>query len=468
MADLTWSVLAFLSVEAQRQVIIWDPRNRSAPEALLPFLAGALILWFLLSSWMQLHRFRGGWRFPAIVSEVFLGVLCLMCLLLSVAYLSRQQVSRLALAYFGTLLFLGFVGIRYVAYLLLFSRSRVLKLRHAVIVGSDRIAREIALKIRRHPEMFCEVAGFLNPEETPSSSANSEAFSAGTIGIIELLHAQGVTDLIVATPSSPEILNLVGRCRADGICASFVPQPYELYLSKPSLIDLDGIPILELGESTPSLFLAWKRVVDIGLGTVLSLVAAPVLLLVAVGLRLTRDRAFRWEQRCGKNGRIFSMLRLNVDRNCVAGTWFERMLVNMSATELPQLWNVLRNEMSLVGPRPDPPERVKRYSEWEQQRLSLKPGMTGLAQVHGLRDQNSLEEKTRFDLQYMLSLSFMADASILLQTLWTLAARLFPYPRLALGSKRPKTASSLTFSEATSPLLEETLQSAQRSHSSAD
>jgi lipopolysaccharide/colanic/teichoic acid biosynthesis glycosyltransferase len=142
------------------------------------------------------------------------------------------------------------------------------------------------------------------------------------------------------------------------------------------------------------------------------------------------------------------------------------MLENMSLTELPQLWNVLRGEMSLVGPRPESPDRVTRYSEWQQQRLSIKPGMTGLAQVHGLRDQNSSEEKTRFDLQYILNPSAVADVSILLQTLWTLAVRLFRYPE-PIGSASNVQGSKL-FDEVTPDFVEETIQGAHRSQPSAD
>jgi lipopolysaccharide/colanic/teichoic acid biosynthesis glycosyltransferase len=81
--------------------------------------------------------------------------------------------------------------------------------------------------------------------------------------------------------------------------------------------------------------------------------------------------------------------------------------------------------MSLVGPRPDPYTRSSLYSEWQQRRLRVKPGMTGLAQVHGLRDSSSLEQKTRIDLQYAVNPYLLSDISLLLQTVWTLVVRLF-------------------------------------------
>ena len=104
------------------------------------------------------------------------------------------------------------------------------------------------------------------------------------------------------------------------------------------------------------------------------------------------------------------MFRLNVDRDNPGPHRFDKLLVRLSLTELPQLWNVLRGEMSLVGPRPESAERVRHYSDWQRQRLCVNPGLTGRAQVHGLREQHSSEEKARFDLEYIFhwSLSWIS------------------------------------------------------------
>jgi len=88
------------------------------------------------------------------------------------------------------------------------------------------------------------------------------------------------------------------------------------------------------------------------------------------------------------------------------------------------LWNVIRGDMALVGPRPESIERVKLYSDWQQQRLKMPAGVTGLAQVQGLREEHSSEEKTLFDLQYIFHWSLFGDLSLLLQTVWTLLIRL--------------------------------------------
>jgi lipopolysaccharide/colanic/teichoic acid biosynthesis glycosyltransferase len=471
IADLSWCLAALFGAEALRYGAFWTIAQRASAYGLVPFFGITVVLWVLLSSWMKLDCFRGGWHFPAVVSRVLLAVTCLMSVLLSAGYLRREYVSRLALTYFGVILFLGFVAIRCGARVLLLARSRAGRVRRLVIVGSDHIARELAAKIRRHPEMACEVIGFLCPEDEGNLNLRPSALaeSMPTLAVIDLLSSRGISDLILALPKPalPEILNLVGRCRDRGIKVSFIPQPYELYLSRPSLVDLDGIPILELREICPSNFyFRCKRTCDIVLGLSLSILAVPILLPAAIGLRCKKGKAFCWETRCGYQGRSFSMLRLNVDRYATAHTGFEGMLESIGLTELPQLWNVLRSEMSLVGPRPESPERAQHYSEWQQQRLSIKPGMTGLAQVHGLRDQNSSEEKARFDLQYILNPSAIADISILLQTLWTLAMRLFEHPRsLRKGSGVVR---NNLLDKALAAFLKDTLPDAHRSQSSAD
>jgi hypothetical protein len=130
------------------------------------------------------------------------------------------------------------------------------------------------------------------------------------------------------------------------------------------------------------------------------------------------------------------MLRLNVERD---GDQHAPFLSRLSISELPQLWNVLRGEMSLVGPRPEGPERVNQYSAWQRQRLKARPGITGLAQVCGLREQHSSEQKARLDLQYMLRPSLLKDLSLLIETVWTLTRRLIKISADALAADLPLT-----------------------------
>jgi len=467
IADLLWAALALVIAYALRYGVagythtLWKPFSVLG----LEFMA-ALVLWVALHEWMGLDGFRGGWYLPAVFSRVFLGLLTLMAILLAGAYLASAFVSRLVLAYFGILLFIGFVSIRWVTQRVFRSRLATHLRRRVVIVGSGRTARELAAKIQRHPETLCRVVGSLSRSDTyagsPETNEKTRAHPVKTLGIVDLLKSYEVEELILVGADCPhsEMLNLTARCRNEGIQVSLVPELYELYLSKPNLLDLDGLPVLQLPQPTPLVTGGLKRAMDLVVGSLLVLPATPVLLLATALLRIEKGKAFRWEIRCGHHEEHFRMLRLNVQRNAPE-TVLERVLEQLSVTELPQLWNVLKGDMSLVGPRPESQDRIDHYTEWERQRLSVKPGITGLAQVHGLRDQHSSEEKCRFDLQYLLDCSPFVDLSLLLQTIWTLVARSF---RASTVSQVPPAA----VPPETSPFLQEIVQSAHRTQSSAD
>jgi lipopolysaccharide/colanic/teichoic acid biosynthesis glycosyltransferase len=466
-ADLGWGMLAMPLAYLMRYGWVWHgPTDRSALIFLPPLMA-ALLFWSLMSSWVRLDGFRAGWMFPAVISQLFLAVLALMCALFTVGYLEREFISRLALGYFGLLLFSGFLAIRMIARSIMASRSTRGLIRNVVIVGHDPLAREMANKIACHPEMLRKVVGFLSPgaDAFPpaSSGKRKDAVTLRTLEIAEMLKLRGVHEVIltVSAPGHPEILDLTSRCGSQGIAVSMVPQPYEMYLTKPELTDLDGLPLLEL-QTVPSVdgepF--WKRGFDVAITLVLLPVCIPPMLAGAALLKLKNGRAFCREQRCGKNGKEFGIYRLNSPRRATELPMYERLLQKTSITELPQLFNVLRGEMSLVGPRPEGLDRALHYTDWHRQRLKATPGITGLAQVYGLRDQHSSEDKTRYDLQYILRRSPFQDVSLLLQTAWTLIVRSFH------AQKRDSTEDGATVETVLN--FQENLTHAHSSQSSAD
>jgi lipopolysaccharide/colanic/teichoic acid biosynthesis glycosyltransferase len=466
--DVCWTVVAMALAYILRYEHAWHNPTRIPPLAFMPFVIATIVMWTLLYSKLRLDGFQGGWRFSTILSQLFPTVSGIMLLLLAGGFIARWYMSRLVLTSFGVLFFLGLLGIRLVARAFLASRYRSGAVRRAVIVGNGPLAYEIARKIECHPEMLWEVAGFLCPAE---STTNGSPLAVGTsinvrsVGIAELLRSRSIDELILAVPkpSHPEISDVVARCLNQGIAVSLVPQPYELYLSRPTLVDLDGLPLLKLervraAHATPF----WKRLFDLAVTASLLPVAGIVILGAAVWLKLRKGRGLCSEVRCGQFGRPFRMYRLNSGRDDAGLPLHEFIMQQSSFTELPQIFNVLRGEMSLVGPRPEQPERVRHYSDWHRQRLSVKPGITGLAQVHGLRDRSSSEDKTRYDLQYILHRSLFLDVSLLLQTLWTLVLRSFSRKR------REFRLSQIDTEAMASTAFGESLSHAHSSQSSAD
>jgi len=428
--DVLWIIFAFLLAYGCRYG--FAPSAGALQDCVQLFgesAIAAMVIWSFLVLVMKLDGFQGGWTFRSVFSDLFVGVFLMMAVLLANGYLTRMYHSRLVYVYFGCFALAGFLAIRCQAWQILQSRWLAGPLQRVVILGGGRIARELTGKIIRHPEMRWQVAGYLCPDTENSAAEGSECGleRVRTLDVANFLAAHKVDEIIVAMANPPQqTLDLVAQCQRLGIGAMVVPQAYELYISRPTLTELDGLPLIAIDQyELPMGAQSFRRLVDLLFAPLMLLVGGATMLVAAATLRLRKGKAFRKDLRCGKDGRVFWMYRLNVDRDRPVPAPYEKLFVDLGLTELPQMWNVLRGDMGLVGPRPEPPERVKHYSDWQRQRLKIKPGITGLAQIHGLRDQHSAEQKTHYDLQYILRWSPFLDFSLILQTVWTLTARLW-------------------------------------------
>jgi len=427
-ADLLWIAVAFyLAYQCRYGFSFSIGTLRDCFSIFGESAVAALLIWSFLTLVMRLDGFDGGWTFRAVFSDLFVGVFLLMALLLANGYLSRVYQSRLVFSYFGFLSLAGFLLIRCLVWRLLCSRRLRTSLRRVVILGGGRIAKELSAKIARHPEMRWQVVGYLCPDSRDNGvgTADGNIKRVRTLDVAGFLAQHRVDEIIVAMANpARQTQDLVAQCQRAGIRVLVVPQAYELYISRPRLAELDGLPLIAIDQyELPAGARVIRRLTGLVVAPVVMLLASPMLLVAVITLTLRKGRAFRKELRCGKDGVPFWMYRLNVDRGQPTLPASEKLIVDLGLTELPQMWNVLRGEMDLVGPRPEPPERVKHYSDWQRQRLRIRPGITGLAQIHGLRDQHSAEQKTHYDLQYILRWSPFLDWSVLLQTVWTLTAR---------------------------------------------
>ena len=392
-------------------------------------MTSAGIAWVFVFHRMKLDGFYGGYEFSAVLSQLFTGIISLLVLIACAGFLLREGTSRTVLFTFAGILFvLAFVG-RLMARSFAHRLSLAGKRHRVVVMGNGRIARELAERVQKHPEMRWEVVGFLFPTGDDFIEPLLHAGQSSQLNSLQietLLQNNGVDELILTSrvPDQRQVVDLIANCRHRGVRISVVPNLYELYVNRPSIMDLDGLPLLRLDDGeTTSLQMALKRGVDLALGSVLLVLGLPILLVSMATLWIQKGKALASEMRCGFNGRPFRMYRFNVDRFAPHLSGTERMLALLSISELPQLFNVLKGDMSLVGPRPEPFDRVKRYSDWQRQRLSCKPGVTGLAQVHGLREENSSEDKAYYDLRYIQDCSLLADLSLVLQTIWTISRR---------------------------------------------
>jgi hypothetical protein len=317
------------------------------------------IAWIFVFYRLKLDGFYGGYQFVAVLSQLFSGLVALIILVASVAYLARDLISRLLIFYFVGLFFSGALAGRVLARILANHLSTKGKRRRVLILGNGRIAREIADRIKQHPEMRWDMVGFLFPSREDFGEASIETdrnIQLNSLQIESLLKYEQVEEIILASDGleQTEILNLIAGCRNRGIQVSVVPHLYKLYVTRPSLTDLDGVPLLALSESGPTLFQRMvKRNFDILLSLIALILTSPLLLMSAIALWAQHQRVFVSEPRCGRYGQVFQMFRVKSDRANAHVSVLERLLQDLSITELPQLINVLKGDMSLVGPRPE-------------------------------------------------------------------------------------------------------------------
>jgi exopolysaccharide biosynthesis polyprenyl glycosylphosphotransferase len=248
-----------------------------------------------------------------------------------------------------------------------------------------------------------------------------------------------VQEIFVAAPalSHTRMLALVLECEDLGLTFRVVTNLFEV-LTAGTRIDLVGdLPLVRLGrETVHPLYAPLQRALDVCGALIGLLLAGALMLWCALRIRATSlGPAIFAHERVGRNGRIFTMYKfrtLHCDTlpSAVAPraasdprvTEYGKWLRATSIDELPQLFNVLRGEMSLVGPRPEMPFIVDTYDEWQRRRLAVKPGITGLWQILGRKDL-PMHENLQYDFYYIRNRSLALDVSILLRTIGAVLSR---------------------------------------------
>ena len=436
VADLGGAVFSFwLAYRLRYSLNIFAP----GPAGFYPVSYGPLLalgLWALLLLLFNSHGSPSGLNYPLDFSQLTTPYFFFVVAFLAIFFADRVLFSRLLLGLFFAIFYFYLLLIRaFSRRLLLWLRGYGVGLRRVVIVGDSELGQDLAQRIERHPELHYEVAGFLAPAAGGAAKPDFRPALAGNSEFIaQELTSRGVHELIFVIPirKDSETLDFVANCQRLGLTVKLVPEYYEMHSHQIESLRIDGIPLLELKDLSPNpAYRMLKRLMDLGISGLLLLLLSPLMLLIGFLLWMAGDRqVLKAEPRIGLAGQPFRMQRFDVDRSSPSprdqATWggrFRHFLHQYSLSEMPQFWNVFKGDMSLVGPRPESHERVRHYSPWHRQRLLLKPGMTGLAQVRGLRGADSSDEKTRYDLEYAANLSPFLDVRLVFATLGTLARR---------------------------------------------
>ena len=397
----------------------------------------AMGLWILLYHVLDGRALPSENReFPLVASHLATACLLLIILLLAGSYLAKTYYSRLLLVFLSVLLvFLLFLTRLLHIKLMGALRAHGIGLRRVVIVGQSELARELANRIRNRRELNYEFAGFLFPTSSRAEVRFPHATSGPSEDVATELALRKVHELLFAIPvrRDSETLEFIAACQKLGITVKLVPEYYQLHTNQIQSFSIDGIPVLELKEiSLDPPYQLLKAILDYSLGLPLAVAALPFMIVIGIVLFAARQgKVITRDTRIGLHGRPFVLYQFKVEAAFHPGpgearSWgvrFCSFLLRYSLSELPQLWNVLKGDMSLVGPRPERWERVRYYSAWHKRRLQLKPGMTGLAQVNGLRGSDSSDKKTKYDLEYAANFTPFLDLALMLATLATLLRR---------------------------------------------
>lgn len=421
--------------------------SRPGAVDMAPFHPAWVAVGLYAATWVVLlylegeYRLRARWTLRSEVQGVARATVLLALLFIAAVFLTElRQVSRVFLFAVFPLQFAATVASRaLLRWMFQYLRGRGRNHRFVLIVGTGPRAVEFAETIERHGALGLRVIGMVG--EAPTRPDPRWPWLGPADDVLGILQERVIDEVAVCLPASewPDARRLLELCTQAGkivrIPLDIPPMGPELHLVE----DLDGMSVLSFVQRPDhSIALSAKRAFDICVATLAVVVLSPLIAGVALYIRRKGGAPVLYRQeRVGIHGRRFTMLKFRtmdldadaryheiVDLADARGFKLEhdprvtdwgRVLRRTSLDELPQLVNVLRGDMSIVGPRPAPPREVDKYDLWHRRRLSMKPGMTGLWQV-GRRFDDDFDERARLDLDYIDRWSLWLDLRIVART----------------------------------------------------
>jgi exopolysaccharide biosynthesis polyprenyl glycosylphosphotransferase len=324
--------------------------------------------------------------------------------------------------------------------LLLIRTSALPALKQRVVfVGWNEYAARLAETFNRSPDSAYQVIGYIHghaDEGTRPSITYLGAFDEA-----EFIISSVAVDILILADldyEREEILHLASACEREMVEFKVVPSYFQILVSGLHLETVDGIPVLGSGRLPLDRIVSRvvKRLVDIVGGTIGLILSLPIVAIFGTMVYLeSPGPIFYRQRRSGRNGKLFDIIkirsmRLDAEQDGNVGWTVQNdprrlrigaFMRKWNIDEVPQFWNVLTGEMSLVGPRPERPELVARFKHdvpHYNARHNAKPGITGWAQIHGFRGNTDLGERINFDLWYMENWSLVLDFQIMLMTLF--------------------------------------------------
>jgi Undecaprenyl-phosphate glucose phosphotransferase len=322
------------------------------------------------------------------------------------------------------------------------------ELRNIALIGSGEMALRVFRAIEKAPFLGYRTVGYAADDRSPLPGFSDLRYLGQITGISEIFGREKIELVLIALPHSEhtKIVQLVRECEGHTVEVMFVPDMLEIITSGLRVREIEGIPFITIKSAAMSTWgRIFKRTFDIVVSSLLLILLLPLFLIIGLTIRLSSPGpVFFLQDRIGFDGKRFRIIKF---RSMKAGADSEQQEIRLgikndprrtglgvflrrtSIDELPQFINVLKGEMSLVGPRPERPDYVDQFKNFIPKYLDrhrVKTGMTGWAQVNGLRGDTSLENRIVYDLYYIEHWSFIFDLKILLRTireiLWSRSA----------------------------------------------
>lgn len=415
-----------------------DPGTRFISPAVLLLL---LIAWSVHSQVTALYRRPLTTTLPTQVHGLAITmILTVLTLAAALMLLKYHFFSRLVLVYlFGLSLFLMAMS-RVVLWKVWAAwLARLSAVRRVLIVGSGELARRVADSLKQDSWSRVHLVGTV-----ADAPPHPDVLFLGTCAEVRsVVQGHRVNEVVIAERDRPTVLSIVRALEHETVRVRIIPDYLELASVAATVTWMGPMPLLELrAPAIQGVDAFVKRVFDlVGASSALMLLS-PAILVAALAVKLTSPGPVLFRQvRVGENGRVFHLYKLRtmtldapatpplpgrpdllgqsqvkVEPNSPYITPVGRFLRRFGLDELPQLFNVLEGEMSMVGPRPEVPAVVEIYTSWHLKRLAAKPGITGPMQVSGAADL-SIDERVKLELAYLQNYSVWEDVKFLARTL---------------------------------------------------
>jgi exopolysaccharide biosynthesis polyprenyl glycosylphosphotransferase len=441
LIDIVLTLIAVKGAEQVRIHLLTGLERRAEVSQYFAIRPGVYIL--ILSIWTAFFILFGAFnsrRRDALLVDLWqllVSITVSMLVLASTFYLLALQPpvapSRLFYVYFYVLDLVLLVLAHVVAYRVVSTlRRHGRNLRQVLLVGSGVQGRHLAVRLQEQEMTGLSLAGYLSPDsEAPLGNLRR---LGGFDDLLTVVRDREIEEVVIALPASAhmDILEMHTSLQETDVKVHILPDVFEMVAMRARVDDFYGLPLISLREpSMNPVQASVKRAFDAVVAGLLSILTLPLVLAIAIWIRLDSPGPILIHQpRVGAKGTIFQMHKFRSMRwepdelDAAVGkrrgdprvTRAGRLLRRTSLDEIPQLWNVLAGEMSLVGPRPELPAIVEQYEPWQHKRFNVPPGMTGWWQVNG-RGDRSMHTNTEIDLFYVQNYSILLDIQILLRTL---------------------------------------------------